>query len=125
MIIHDNKMLVKCFSLLLTFSIIQGSSVRFNVLHLNKVLEGQVLEAKKVPTFFVCVYKCMVTTDCLSFNYYMDNQLCVFHSENSSTTPQCLFEATGRIRYSDISIWPKVSILSLFSVLCFFFFTNN
>ena len=114
-------MLVNGFSLLLTCSIIQGSFVRFNPLHLNKVLEGQVLEAKKVPTFSVCIYECMVTTDCLSFNYFMDERLCVFHSENSSTTPQCLFEATGRIGYSDISIWPKVSESYLCSQYCAFF----
>ena len=77
------------------------------------------MEAKKVPTYSVCVYECMVTTDCQSFNYYMDERLCVFHVENSSTAPQCLFEATGRIRYSDISIWPKViRYIGLGSLLC-------
>ena len=100
--------LLRGFLLLLPCSIIHGSQVRFNPSHYNKVLEGQVMEAKKVPTYSVCVYECMVTTDCQSFNYYMDERLCVFHAENSSTDPQCLFEATGRIRYSDISIWPKV-----------------
>ena len=100
--------LLKGLHLLLAFSIIHGSQVRFNPSHYNKILEGEVMEAKKVPTYSVCVYECMVTTDCQSFNYYMDDRLCVFHSDNSSTSPQCIFNATGRVRYSDISIWPKV-----------------
>ena len=101
-------MSVNGFLIILTCSIIHGSQVHFNPSHYNKVRVGQVLEAKKVPTFSVCVYECMVTTDCQSLNYFMDERLCVFHSENSSSAPQRLFEATGRSRYSDISIWPKV-----------------
>ena len=116
---YKRNTLLRGFIILLTCSIIHGSQVGFNPSHYNKVLEGQVLDAKKVPTYSVCVYECMVTTDCQSFNYYMDECLCVFHAENSSTAPQCLFGATGRIRYSDISIWPKViRYIGLGSLLC-------
>ena len=106
--------ILKGFLLFLTCSIVHGSQVRFNPSHYNKILEGEVLEAKKVPTYSVCVYECIVTTDCHSFNYYMDDRLCVFRSDNSSTAPQCIFNATERVRYSDISIWPKVITYVLF-----------
>ena len=111
-------LLVKSFSFLLTWSAVIGVLVTLNPLHFNKVLEGSVLDAKKVPTFSVCIYECLVTTGCQSFNFYMNEGVCVFHSENSSTAPQCLSEATGKVHYSDVSIWPEVNILRKHDKLC-------
>lgn len=71
-------------------------------------MKGHVFEAKILKTFSGCLYECMVTTDCLSLNYNFDSQLCELNAANSTTAPMNLVAATGKVRYTDIDLWPKV-----------------
>ena len=86
--------------------------------YFNKKMEGYVIESKTVVSYSACVYECLVTTDCLSYNFYPDENWCEMNSKNSSMSPESIVAATGKVRYSDISVWPKTLALKCERVDC-------
>ena len=77
-------------------------AVPFDIHYINKKMEGYVIESRKAVSYHACVYECMVTTDCLSYNFYPDKNWCEMNSKNSSMSPESIVAATGKVRYSDI-----------------------
>lgn len=82
--------------------------------HLNKKMDGHRLFSKSVPNLSYCVYDCMVTTRCQSFNFYRDSNVCEFNYATSTTAPESIVPSLReRILFSDISVWPKVGLMSI------------
>ena len=111
----DTKIIYKAFlSAAFIYVARTCSQSNFNPANFNQKMEGHVIESKEVPSLSKCIYDCMLTTDCLSYNFYMEKSWCEMNSENSSTSPESLVPITEWIQYSDINVWPQVSVKNLF-----------
>ena len=88
--------------------------VNVNVLHFHKFMGGNLLESKYAKTLSVCVYECLVVTDCVSFSFNFRTKWCRLHSETSFTAPETLRESTKNVLFSDVTAWPKVSRIEFY-----------
>ena len=86
-----------------------AEQVLLNREHFNKKMVGQTIFSLSGLSLSACIYGCMVWVDCQSFNFDRNTNICDFNNADSSTALESLKLATsGRVLYSDISVWPQV-----------------
>ena len=74
-------------------------------------MKGHVIEENRVSGISKCVYDCMVTTDCLSFNFEINTNWCQLNSAESMTSSDGLTATFDQMVFSNIRDWPTVGTL--------------
>ena len=72
-------------------------------------MKGNVIEEKRVSGLFKCVFDCLVTADCLSFNFETNSNWCQMNSADSMMGSEWLTATSDQMFHSDIRDWPAVS----------------
>ena len=71
-------------------------------------MKGHVIEEKRVSGLSKCVYDCMVTTDCLSFNFEINTNWCQLNSVDVVIGTEGLTTTSDQMFFSNIRDWPTV-----------------
>ena len=71
-------------------------------------MKGHVIEERRVSGLSKCVYNCMVTTDCLSFNFEINTNWCQLNSADVVIGTEELTTTSDQMFFSNIRDWPTV-----------------
>ena len=87
------------------------TKISLNSNNIGKKMEGHGIKLMAVNGLAVCLHECMITSNCLSLNYYPGDNMCELNSEDSMTSPLSMVPHDGFVQYFDISDWPTVIFL--------------